>query len=258
MWVGRYGNHVLACDSGTRFQVRVSSWNRFSASSSENLSCIEYRRRKLDNQHCRLVSPFRKGAWYARSRRRLRVVGSVDGELLPGLDRITATLETPLGVILAQNSDDGSVFIESIEPGSHADMSGLLKPGDVLVACSAIAMASAQDTDISTMSKAAMYNRNSRGRKGGCCSTGCVDCPFTLSNWKKITFDCRGKSFDTVIAALSSNNARWARTRHRPPPRHSSSLSSLSSSPPSSSRMVSTITLTVDRHAMIETDTGTM
>jgi hypothetical protein len=121
---------------------------------------------------------------------------------------ITETLETPLGLLLAENTKEGCVYIESIEPHSHADTCGVFKPGDILVACSAIAMKShrqEKDGDVS------VYNRNSRGRRGGCCSTGCPDCPFTISNWQRIMFDCRGKSFDAVIAALSSNNARWVR-----------------------------------------------
>lgn len=130
-----------------------------------------------------------------------RPVGSELPDLEEDINSITATLETPLGLLLAENTKDRCVYIESIEPHSHADTSGVLKPGDILVACSAIAM----------QTRGSLYNRNSRGRKGGCCSTGCADCPFTLSNWKSIVFDCRGKSFDAVIAALSSNNARWVR-----------------------------------------------
>lgn len=121
---------------------------------------------------------------------------------------ITATIETPLGLLLAENTKDGYVYIESIEEDSHAEKSGIFRPGDILVECSAIAMKAQEH-----VSKKAMYNRDSRGRKGGCCSTGCKDCPFNVSNWQKVMFDCRDKSFDVVIAALSSNNARWARGR---------------------------------------------
>ena len=118
--------------------------------------------------------------------------------------QITETLETPLGLLLAENTKEGYIYIESIEPDSHAEISGSFKPGDILVACSAIAMKTQGDN-------VSMYNRNSRGRKGGCCSTGCSDCPFNVSNWQRIMFDCRNKNFDAVIAALSSNNARWVR-----------------------------------------------
>ena len=117
-------------------------------------------------------------------------------------EHITETLQTPLGLVLAENTREGCVYIESIEPGSHAEKSGVFKPGDILVACSAIAMKTCE---------VSIYNRNSRGKKGGCCSTGCPDCPFNVSNWQRIMFDCRSKSFDAVVAALSSNNARWIR-----------------------------------------------
>ena len=118
---------------------------------------------------------------------------------------VTATLQRPLGLNLKE--DGQRIVVESIEENSNADRSGLFSPGDALVACSAIMMATAENT---TTNDSALYDRNSRGKRGGCCSTGCVDCPFNHRNWQRVMFDCRGKSFEAVIAALQSNSqARW-------------------------------------------------
>jgi hypothetical protein len=134
--------------------------------------------------------------------------GTTDGEptaVSNTGEYFTATIQKPLGLILAEDFSTKQVKIESIDPGSNADAVGIFKPGDILVSCSAIMM---REGDKSK----SIYNRNSRGKKGGCCSTGCPDCPFNVSNWTKVDFDCRGKSFDTVVAALSSNSARWIRS----------------------------------------------
>ena len=119
-------------------------------------------------------------------------------------DCITATIEKPLGLVIAEDKS-GEVVIESIEPGGNADRQGVFRVGDVLASCSAIVMAGGKNVG----KKEGMYKGN---RKGGCCSTGCSDCPFNAKNWVQIQFDCRGQKFDAVVAALSSNtNARWMR-----------------------------------------------
>lgn len=119
-------------------------------------------------------------------------------------DCITATIEKPLGLIIAEDKS-GEVLIESIEEGGNADRLGVFRVGDVLVSCSAIVMAEGKNAG----KKEGIYKGN---RKGGCCSTGCSDCPFNAKNWVQIQFDCRGQSFEAVVAALSSNtNARWLR-----------------------------------------------
>jgi len=118
-------------------------------------------------------------------------------------DCITATIEKPLGLVIAEDKS-GEVVIESIEPGSNADRLGVFRVGDLLVSCSAIVMAGGKNVG----KKEGMYTRSKV--KGGCCSTGCPDCPFNARNWVRVQFDCRGESFDSVVAALSSNtNARW-------------------------------------------------
>ncbi len=116
---------------------------------------------------------------------------------------MTATLQRPLGLNLKE--DGQRIVVESIEKNSNADRCGVFTAGDALVACSAIMMVTAEEASNGTL-----YDRNSRGKKGGCCSTGCPDCPFNHRNWQRVMFDCRGKSFETVIAALQSNSqARW-------------------------------------------------
>ncbi len=118
---------------------------------------------------------------------------------------VTATLQRPLGLNLKE--DGQRIVVESIEKNSNADRSGLFSQGDTLVACSAIMMVTAENANDDDTP---LYDRNSRGKKGGCCSTGCPDCPFNHRNWQRVMFDCRGKSFETVIAALQSNSqARW-------------------------------------------------
>ena len=123
---------------------------------------------------------------------------------------ITVTLKRPLGLNLREDAASKSIVIESIEQGSNADMAGVFAEGDTLVACSAVMMVTEAEAKTGTI-----YDRDSRGRKGGCCSTGCSDCPFNHRNWHRVMFDCRGKNFETVIAALQSNfQARWLARGH--------------------------------------------
>mmetsp|Transcript_11681 Transcript_11681/g.23425 ORF Transcript_11681/g.23425 Transcript_11681/m.23425 type:complete len:184 (-) Transcript_11681:195-746(-) len=138
---------------------------------------------------------------------------------------ITATIESPLGLMLAEDKEHGQIIIESITEGSNADKTQLFAPNDILVSCSAIMM----KADIEETNKDAMYSE--RRRKQGCCSTGCPDCPFNARNWARVEFDCRNKTFQTVISALQSNTAPFARA--------------LASS--SGSGMKRTITITVAR-----------
>ena len=122
-----------------------------------------------------------------------------------GHSTITATIETPLGLMLAEDKEHGQIIIESITEGSNADKTQLFAPNDILVSCSAIMM----KTDIRETNNDSMYSE--RRRKQGCCSTGCVDCPFNAKNWARVEFDCRNKTFQTVISALQSNTAPFAR-----------------------------------------------
>ncbi len=118
---------------------------------------------------------------------------------------VTATLKRPLGLNLKEDAVAKTVVIESIEKGSNADLAGVFAAGDRLVACSAVMMVTEEEAK-----SGMIYNRDARGKKGGCCSTGCSDCPFNARNWQRVMFDCRGKNFETVIAALQSNfQARW-------------------------------------------------
>ena len=110
-----------------------------------------------------------------------------------------------LGLNLKEDAVAKTVVIESIEKGSNADLAGVFAAGDRLVACSAVMMVTEEEAK-----SGMIYNRDARGKKGGCCSTGCSDCPFNARNWQRVMFDCRGKNFETAIAALQSNfQARW-------------------------------------------------
>ena len=167
-----------------------------------------------------------------KNHRLAHIVHSAQHGDLQGYSTITATLETPLGLMLAEDKEHGHIIIESITEGSNADVSQLFAHNDILISCSAIMM----KTDADTSSKDPMYNE--RRRKQGCCSTGCSDCPFYAANWARVEFDCRNKTFQTVISALQSNTAPFARAF--------ASSSSSSSSGPGSARK-RTITITVAR-----------
>jgi hypothetical protein len=157
-------------------------------------------------------SVWSSGTGPAPSRLRRRQTVSTHSKLSDTCDQLilTTTITKPLGLMLEERKlADGTatVVIEAIEPEGNADLDGTLCVGDTLIACSAIMMAGERGKD---RNNNALYNRDSRGKKGGCCSTGCPDCPFNHRNWERVVFDCRGKSFETVIAALQSNfQARW-------------------------------------------------
>lgn len=151
----------------------------------------------------RRVGRHQRGEQQHRAEQSLRRIHASSRPAQTSEKLVTATLQRPLGLNLKE--DGQRIVVESIEKNSNADRCGVFTAGDALVACSAIMMVTAEEASNGTL-----YDRNSRGKKGGCCSTGCPDCPFNHRNWQRVMFDCRGKSFETVIAALQSNSqARW-------------------------------------------------
>ena len=96
------------------------------------------------------------------------------------------------------------MFVEEVVPGGNAEKAGRVKVGDVVRKCSA------------TVLKA--------GKEGSYESEGYGQRPY--DNWDVIMFDCDGQvglvvacraatptrdtqDFDTVMAAIGSNNERW-------------------------------------------------
>ena len=159
-------------------------------------------KRRLEHIACRSRPDERHIPGWRKPKRQHRAVRAsthpTDRTLSEDLLLRTATLRRPLGLNLKEEGT--RIVIESIEKDSNADRCGAFAVGDTLVACSAIMMVHPDDTTGGTL-----YKKNSRGKKGGCCSTGCHDCPFNHRNWQRVMFDCRDKDFDTVIAALQSN-----------------------------------------------------
>eukprot|EP00890_Picochlorum_soloecismus_P001676 jgi/Picsp_1/2509/NSC_00740-R1_protein len=100
---------------------------------------------------------------------------------------VTLTIKKPLGIVLAENKDSGEVFVEEIVPNSNAANTKAVSVGDVLVATSATVLKAGKDGE---------YEREGYGQR-----------PY--DNWETVEFNCRGQIFDTVMAALGSNNSRW-------------------------------------------------
>ena len=105
--------------------------------------------------------------------------------------RYEVTLKMPIGVVFAQDKtvDRAPVVIESVAPGGHADAAGL-RPGDVLVACSAVQLKAGKEGE---------FEREGYGRR-----------PY--DNFEESMIDVEGLKFETVMGALKSNNPRWGKT----------------------------------------------
>lgn len=103
-------------------------------------------------------------------------------------DVVKVTIKQPLGITLAENVSESLVFVESIDPGSNADKSGQVSVGDVLVGCSGVVLKEAK--------LSGSFEKEGYGQR-----------PY--DNWETVYFDCRGKKYETIMAALSSNNPRW-------------------------------------------------
>lgn len=99
------------------------------------------------------------------------------------------TLKKPMGLVLAERQlADGSaqVWVEEVVAGGHADQDGSVRAGDLLTRCSA------------TVLKAGTEGEYSQKGHGG----------RPYDNFEKVWFNCEGKKWDTVMAALGSNSER--------------------------------------------------
>lgn len=99
----------------------------------------------------------------------------------------TVTIKKPLSIVLAEKQSTKEVYIEEITAGGNADATGLVKVGDVVSKTSAIVLKSGRE---------GRYQQEGYGQR-------------VYDNWETIEFDCSGQDFDTVMAAIGSNNERW-------------------------------------------------
>jgi hypothetical protein len=99
----------------------------------------------------------------------------------------SVTIKKPLGLVL-EEAPDGGVVVAEIVPGGNADMSGAdVQVGDIVARTSAVVLKKDKEGE---------FEREGYGQR-----------PYT--NWQTIEFDCAGQSYDTVLAAIGSNNERW-------------------------------------------------
>ena len=119
------------------------------------------------------------GAQRAKCRRsvnlRCRAEAEEQDKPPPGCSRFTVELKKPLGIVLVEKKDGNIVVEEVVEEGAAAK-SGLVSPGDQLIATSAVVYNSEKDY-------------------GGV---------SVKSGEEEIRLAVRGESFDTVMAAISS------------------------------------------------------
>lgn len=114
---------------------------------------------------------------------------SISPSLTPPTNTIhEVVIKKPLGITLAENASLNHVFIEEINPNGNAAATGQVQVGDIIAATSAIVLKSNADSD--------NYGKEGHGQR-------------LYDNWETIMFECEGQSFDTVMAAVGSNNERW-------------------------------------------------
>ena len=102
--------------------------------------------------------------------------------------RYRVRVRQPLGIVLAEDAKRNRVFVEEIVPGGNADAVGGIAVGDVLVGCSAVTLKESK--------MSGSFEKEGYGAR-----------PY--DNWQEIWVDCRRLKFDTIMAALASNNPRW-------------------------------------------------
>ncbi len=97
-------------------------------------------------------------------------------------------MKQPLGIVLAEDVANRRVVVEEILPGGNADKLGRIAVGDVLVGCSAVTLKEAK--------MSGSFEKEGYGAR-----------PY--DNWTEVWISTEGLEFDTVMAALGSNNPRW-------------------------------------------------
>uniref|UniRef100_A0A7S1ISZ3 PDZ domain-containing protein n=1 Tax=Eutreptiella gymnastica TaxID=73025 RepID=A0A7S1ISZ3_9EUGL len=106
-----------------------------------------------------------------------------------GWSTYDVTVRKPLGITLEDNIKSpkiGSVYVFETIQGGNAEKAGV-RAGDVLQKCSAVKLKD--------------------GTEGQFQQQGHGATPYR--NFESFAFDTRGETFDTVMAAIASNNERW-------------------------------------------------
>lgn len=108
------------------------------------------------------------------------------------------TLRKPLGLVLEEKPSTREVYVaevvhrphrqsgpQRVVPGGNADKGGAIQPGDLLRRCSATTL------------------------KGDTSGSDVGHGEYLYNNWSRTMIDCKGLAFDTIMAAIASNNERW-------------------------------------------------
>jgi hypothetical protein len=145
--------------------MELGSSNRFHPSLVRHEKCFR--------MHRRSVPPA------AALPARLRCFAASDDEIPPGCARYSVTLSKPLGLILEQDRDNGSIYVAEVVPEGNADRNGTISAGDILIATSG-------------------YTRTTEQKYGEIVVRG---------GERVVRLLVRGERFETVMAAISSHPA---------------------------------------------------
>lgn len=102
-----------------------------------------------------------------------------DDEIPPGCARYSVTLSKPLGLILEEDRDSGSIYVGEVVKDGNADRNGSISAGDILIAT-------------------AGYTRTTEQTYGVTIVPG---------GERVVRLQVRGERFETVMAAISSHPA---------------------------------------------------
>lgn len=102
--------------------------------------------------------------------------------------RYRVRVKQPLGLVLAEDAANKRILVDEIVAGGHADDIGAIQVGDVLTGCSGVTLKEAK--------LSGSFEKEGYGAR-----------PY--DNWQEIWVDCQGLKYETVMAALASNNPRW-------------------------------------------------
>ena len=81
------------------------------------------------------------------------------------------------------------VYVDEVTPGGAADKTGKVAKGDILSECSAVVLKSGKE---------GQFEQEGYGQR-----------PY--DNWDRVTFDCRGQDFKTVMSGEGSLTLRMGR-----------------------------------------------
>jgi hypothetical protein len=117
-----------------------------------------------------------------------RVFYAAGGDDLQTTRPYRVSIKQPLGIVLAEDAKNRRIVVEEVVPGGNADQEGSVQVGDVLSGCSGVTLKEAK--------LSGSFEKEGYGQR-----------PY--DNWEVIWVDCEGLKYETVMAALKSNNPRW-------------------------------------------------